>query len=650
MADLGKAYIQIVPSAQGISGKISQALKGETDAAGKTTGANLGKAIGGTLIKGFAAMKIGDTIKQSIMAGADLQQNLGGTEAVFGKYASNIQKTAQSAYKNMGQSASDYMATANKMGSLFQGSGLSESKSLDLTTKAMQRAADVASVMGIDTSMAMESIAGAAKGNFTMMDNLGVAMNATTLEAYALEKGLNFKWNTATQAEKTELAMKMFFDRTSKYSGNFAKEAEGTISGSLGMLSASWQDLLGNMALGNDVYPQIEALGGSLVAVVKNVVPAVGNVITSIPRAIIEHAPEIGTAIQSMVTTGLAKLKSMDLAGIFEGFAKNAAPAIEAGLEDGIPKILSFVGNTLGEVGAYLVQNWPSIASSILTLMGSVLTGVLGGLGDFGTQIASGISTSISSAIGGMWTEVTSAFGAGISQTASQVASDWTAIQTAVSGKASQLSSAMSQAWSGVKTATSNAWSGMTSAVSTQMSSMQSAIATKVTAIKSVVNFNSLKSSVASTWNGIKTAMTKPFQTAYSTLSGIVGKIKRLLPIHVGKILSGIQLPKVDIGTTVKRVLGKSIKVPTFNIAWHAEGGIFDQPTLLHGVGEAGAEAVLPLDRFWQELEASQNREEELELLDSMLATLDKILKVNKEGKVIKLNRRELARTVRGMV
>ena len=51
----------------------------------------------------------------------------------------------------------------------------------------------MASVMGIDMEMAMESIAGAAKGNFTMMDNPSVAMNATTLEAYALEKGVNFK-------------------------------------------------------------------------------------------------------------------------------------------------------------------------------------------------------------------------------------------------------------------------------------------------------------------------------------------------------------------------------------------------------------------------------------------------------------------------
>ena len=85
----------------------------------------------------------------------------------------------------------------------------------------------------------MESIAGAAKGNFTMMDNLGVAMNATTIEAYALAKGLDFAWNSATNAEKAEIAMQMFLEKTEQYAGNFARESTQTISGSIGLLQAS---------------------------------------------------------------------------------------------------------------------------------------------------------------------------------------------------------------------------------------------------------------------------------------------------------------------------------------------------------------------------------------------------------------------------
>ena len=162
--ELGQAYVQIMPSAKGISKNIEKELNVGAQVA-KKSGGKLGTAMKLGLISAVAG--IGAVVGKAIMEGGELEQNLGGTEAVFGDFAKNIQASASEAYKNMGMSASDYMATANKMGSLFQGSGLDQQKSLDMTSKAMQRAADVASVMGVDTSMAMESIAGAAKGNFT---------------------------------------------------------------------------------------------------------------------------------------------------------------------------------------------------------------------------------------------------------------------------------------------------------------------------------------------------------------------------------------------------------------------------------------------------------------------------------------------------
>ena len=166
--ELGKAYVQIVPSAKGIEGSISDTLEPEVDKAGKKAGKTLGGGIGAFAKVAIVAAGIGAVVGKAVTAGGELEQNLGGTETVFGDFAGTIQSTATEAYKNMGMSASDYMATANKMGSLFQGSGMEQQKALALTSTAMQRAADVASVMGVDTSMAMESIAGAAKGNFTI--------------------------------------------------------------------------------------------------------------------------------------------------------------------------------------------------------------------------------------------------------------------------------------------------------------------------------------------------------------------------------------------------------------------------------------------------------------------------------------------------
>ena len=160
--------------------KAEKELKGLSDEGEKSSG-KLSKfgSVMGAVGKGVVAVGTAvGTASVALVKGVsssfgELQQNLGGSEAVYGKYAKNIQKIGEDAYKNMGMSQSQFLATANKMGSLLQGSGIEQKEALDMTTKAMQRASDVASVMGIDMEMAMESIAGACKGNFTIKTIVG---------------------------------------------------------------------------------------------------------------------------------------------------------------------------------------------------------------------------------------------------------------------------------------------------------------------------------------------------------------------------------------------------------------------------------------------------------------------------------------------
>ena len=49
----------------------------------------------------------------------------------------------------------------------------------------------------------------------------------------------------------------------------------------------------------------------------------------------------------------------------------------------------------------------------------------------------------------------------------------------------------------------------------------------------------------------------------------------------------------------------KNKTVPHLSVDWYAQGGIFDSPTIA-GIGEAGPEAVVPLDKFWDKLEHLQ--------------------------------------------
>ena len=93
-----------------------------------------------------------------------------------------------------------------------------------------------------------------------------------------------------------------------------------------------------------------------------------------------------------------------------------------------------------------------------------------------------------------------------------------------------------------------------------------------------------------------------PIQTAIETIRGIIEKVKGWFPIKIGKIFSNLKLPHFKL--TGKFSL-KDMTVPKLSVDWYKTGGIFDSPSVI-GVGEAGAEAVVPLDKFWDKLEHLQ--------------------------------------------
>lgn len=277
---------------------------------------------GKVMVKGLAvggAAMTGLVVKGMGLAG-ELEQNMGGAEAVFQEFADTMKKTAAEAYHTMGLSQSDYLATANKMGSLFKGAGFGAEEAADMTAEAMERAADVASIMGLDIGAAMESIAGAAKGNFTMMDNLGVAMNDTTLNAYAMEKGLKKTTAQMTNQEKIGLAMKMFLEKTADYAGNYAKEND-TLAGSLTTAKAAFQDFLSGAG---DADTLTEALLNAGDAIIRKADKLVPKLAEGIGKLIKNLTPKLPGLIQSA------------LPGIIDG-----AVSLLSGLAQALPGVWS---------------------------------------------------------------------------------------------------------------------------------------------------------------------------------------------------------------------------------------------------------------------------------------------------------------------
>jgi len=126
-------------------------------------------------------------------------------------------------------------------------------------------------------------------------------------------------------------------------------------------------------------------------------------------------------------------------------------------------------------------------------------------------------------------------------------------------------------------------------------------IKAKAIAFKDTVmaTFNAFKANVIATFNSIRDAIVTPIQTAINKVKAIIDKIKGWFPIKVGNIFSGIKLPHFKIEGKLSI---NPPSVPKLSIDWYKTGGIFNSPTIA-GIGEAGPEAVVPLDTLWKKLD-----------------------------------------------
>jgi hypothetical protein len=382
--NLGTARIKVAPDMTGIQGKIASGMRGSgtqatkmlgyeiNSGSGKFNGA-LGKLGGMAKVGGLAiasgiaagAVGVGILATKMLKAGSQLEQQLGGSEAVFGKYAKTIQAQAETAYTKAGLSQNEFLQGANKMGSLFQGAGFKVQDSMKMSGESMQRASDIASIMGIDTTSALEAVTGMAKGNFTMMDNLGVAMNDTAIGAYAASKGINKTTSAMSIQEKVGLAQQMFMEKTAKYAGNYAKENE-TLAGSMNTTKKAFDNFLATGDIGGFIDSLINTIQiaiPQIVAILPKLVSGIGSVLTAIVPELAKALPVLIPALIKAVTDLLTALVK-------------ALPTIVQVLVDALPVLINaFIKIFLG-----IVKALPQIVTILANAMPKIIDALVNGL------------------------------------------------------------------------------------------------------------------------------------------------------------------------------------------------------------------------------------------------------------------------------
>lgn len=373
--ELGKAYVQIIPSAKGISGMIQKELGGEVASAGTSAGQSLGSKMMGALSGVIAAAGIGKAIGASITEGAALQQSLGGIETLFKSSADKVKGFANEAYKTTGLSANAYMESVTGFSaSLLQSLGGDTDKAANIANMAMIDMSDNANKMGTSMSSIQLAYQGFAKQNYTMLDNLKLGYGGTKQEMQRLladaEKltGVKYDINNLSDVYSAIHAIQENLDIT----GTTAREAATTFTGSFESMKAAAQNVIGKIAIGENVLPALQALAETTSTFLfNNFFPMVGNILSGLGVVLTEglskiasqlFGDEFGNAVYSQLSrvTGIfqtffdmifGSMSKQDNIDILEalGFSKGATTQI-VNIADNIRVTFENIGSAIGDV------------------------------------------------------------------------------------------------------------------------------------------------------------------------------------------------------------------------------------------------------------------------------------------------------------
>lgn len=467
---VGSAYVSLMPSMDGFASKIGKEFGSQGNAAGKAFGDSMTVGIDGgakkssgiltglgTVAKGAATAAVAGFTAltgavtaiggAALSAYADYEQLVGGVDTLFGSASQTLQGYAAEAYKTCGMSANQYMTQATSFAaSLVSSCSGDVAKAADYANMAMGDMSDNVNKMGSDMTDVQNAYQGFAKQNYTMLDNLKLGYGGTQAEMKRLiadanklrqEQGKNADLTIDSYADVVEAIHTV--QENMGITGTTAKEAATTISGSIGMAKAAWENFITGLGRDDVDFSQLtQQLLESIGAVATNVAPRVAQIGQGIITAFPVVLSGLGTVLAPVVSEALSTawniavnalagigihLPNVDSSQMLSGInaAMDAAkllltdPAaflekgnqlvqsVGSGIRAGVPKIVSEGLNILTSLSQAFLTGFPQIVSMGGQLVLSLVQGLMDSLPSLieqGPQIVSNIANGISAAAG----------------------------------------------------------------------------------------------------------------------------------------------------------------------------------------------------------------------------------------------------------
>ena len=656
MANLATAYVQIVPSMKGVGANISNAMGGaDIQAAGGTAG----NTIVGGLKKVIAGAAIGKALGDTLTQGAALEQSLGGIETLFKGSADKVKENAAVAFREAGISANSYMENVTSFSaSLISSLGGDTEAAANLANTAMIDMSDNANKMGTDIESIQQTYQSLARGNFAMLDNLKLGYGGTKSEMERLmtdaEKLTGEHYTVGDFADTVSAihAIQGSLDIT----GTTAKEASTTLAGSFGAMKAAASDLMGNLTIGGDVTGS----WNNLIDTAKNfafgnLLPAIGQIGEGLYQ-LLDQVPGLTTALKILLPVIGGVVLAFE-AMKFASFASSIMSAITAA--GGLSGVLTILKSRILATNAAVMANPAMLIVGLIALVvgaiatlyatnesfrskvNEVFSNIKEAVMPILTEIVNFVQTTIlpifSTVFGVVKTVIEAAFGA--------IGEYWTnVVSPAFSALGNFLTTVLFPAFSVVFGAIGTLVGTVFNFIKTVWDSVLGPVLKAIVQFVGTVfktaftlNFEAIKLVVTTVFSAIKSVWEGVLKPAFDAIKTAVGTVKD----KVTTVLDGVKLKFETIFNGIKTFLSPIIdwlkkvfdfkwelpkiklphfkidgefsltppSTPSFSIDWYKTGGIFNKASVI-GVGEAGSEAVLPLDNFYRYMDgkmASRN-------------------------------------------
>lgn len=668
---------------------------------------------GSFLIKGLAvgAAAAGTALvaltKQAVSYYADYEQLTGGVETLFKDSGAKVMQYATEAYKTAGLSANDYMDTVTSFSaSLIKSLKDDTGKAADYANMALVDMSDNANKMGTDMASIQNAYQGFAKQNYTMLDNLKLGYGGTQQEMRRLlsdaqkiqranGKFVNYSINSFADIVEAIHVVQGEMGIT----GTTAEEAATTIQGSIGMMKAAWVNFLTGMADSKQDFKSLTTnLVNSVITVANNVVP---RLIETVPRLI-----EGLAAIGQQLATYLPEM----VASLLPSLISSIAVLISA-LVTQIPALLSAIGTAISTAWTNtvwpMIQNlfkavfgvelpdWETLKANIANGWNNVVWPAIQNFfkANFGIEIPSWEDTkkSISDWWQNVWDGIRNLFKAVFSiftedtnglTVAEKITSWWTKVTTAIGNIFCAIFGVDPEDENNPITKITQWWTGIQKSIANYFSDIFKIFTDEST---------STSEKIQKWWEAVVRLVGDIFKATFRLLAPLVeaarkaiqewwAQVKDGLSLTVGFKLMGEtakNLVKDPVGTlqTAGSVSAETFRKGFFSMfsggsqgsggsvgQGFAKGGVFSKPTFFDTrlgrleVGEAGAEAVAPIDvlkGYVREAVREANNSSEGRNTDAALRELVENLPdmmVNAFAAVkVDVNNREFARLVKAV-